>query len=711
MKKLPYYLVILCIAFFVSCSNESFEEVVPDTTGTDGDNPDPDTDPDPDPDPEDPGNTATDPCDFDLSDVTSGKTYVINCVLDLNNQTINLPDNVTFEFDKGDIINGTLNFSSGGKIDGRLMSSKLDLEGDVTLIDPTFQFFPIRWEIVEGRVAQPIAFQNHKNIQKVVDLVKSLGAETFSINKMDAFFDTEDVFTNTVRLPSNFHFKMSENTHMRVQPSNQNYATKLFMIQNAENVTLSGGFLHGERDTHTGPPTGSGTLVNITSGTNILVENVHISDSGVSGLTINSFKFATDPEYSPSRMIRIRGCTFDSNRRNNMSVTDGTDIIIENCKIYRAGIDTEFSIGSRPKIGIDVEPTELQRIDGVIIRNCEEKEGAGAALLAAGGNNVTFENNTTQSTIGWNIASNVKILNNTIDGSGIGAGLKDPVGRRTSKGNIISGNTVSNAITGIAATNGDTQIFNNTFINCKVAMIINALTNADIYENTIRSDKESSFGFTIQDYADDVVFRANKVNVTGRAIFSDFPNFDDDELDFKISFIDNTFETTKFALINGTVGMTLTGNSFNNGVRIDGSRDILFDNNNVVSGPPFSIELSNSEVSRNVTISNNTIENTDTGGTGNGIKTSSSSDVRNATGIVIDNNTIKVRGTNNCIRTTKFDNMTITNNKSGSEAQPTIFFRGDNSVIRDNVATAGPTDTVDVEGSNNTVSNNTTANN
>ncbi len=698
MKKYCRLQLVFSFLILASCSSDGSDIAV-----TPIDNENPVT--------QKPENTAIDPCDFDLSNVTSGKTYVINCVLDLNNQKINLPDNVTFEFDKGDIINGTLNFSSGGKIDGRLMNSRLQLEGDVKLIDPTFQFFPIRWEIVEGRVTQPVAFQNHKNIQKIVDLVKSMRAETFAINKMDAFFDTQDVFTNTVRLPSNFHFKMSEKTHIRVQPSTQNYATKLFMIQNAENVTLSGGFLHGERDIHNGPPTGSGTLVNITSGTNILLENVHISDSGVSGLTINSFKFATDPEYSPSSMIRIRGCTFDSNRRNNISVTDGTDIIIEDCKIYRAGIDTEFSIGSRPKIGIDVEPTELQRIGGVIVRNCEEKGGAGAALLAAGGNNVTFEGNTTESTIGWNIASNVKILNNTINGSGIGAGLKDPVGRRTSKGNIISGNTVSNAITGIAATNGDTQIFNNTFIDCKVAMIINALTNSDIYENTIRSDKESSFGFTIQDYADDVVFRGNKVNVTGRAIFSDFPNFDDDELDFKISFIDNTFETTKFALINGTVGMTLTGNSFNNGVRIDGSRDILFDSNNVISGPPFSIELSNSEVSRNVVISNNTIENTDTGGTGNGIKTSSSSSTRNATGIVIDNNIIKVRGTNNCIRTTNFDNLTITNNKSGSELQPTIFVRGNNNIIENNLATSGPVNTIDVEGNNNMISNNGVLNN
>jgi len=53
-----------------------------------------------------PPNTATKPCDFSLSTATVGDTLIIDCVLDLQNQSVSLPSNVTLEFDKGDIING-----------------------------------------------------------------------------------------------------------------------------------------------------------------------------------------------------------------------------------------------------------------------------------------------------------------------------------------------------------------------------------------------------------------------------------------------------------------------------------------------------------------------------------------------------------------------------------------------------------------------------
>lgn len=706
MKTFCYQLlIVLTFCFITSCSTESVDEVISsdeDEEITDGDT-DGDSDSDSDGD-QDSDITSDTPCDFDLSSITTNSTVTIDCLLDLNGETINLPPNVNFDFDGGDIFNGKLVFS-GGYIDGRLLNYKLEIEGDATLKDPTFNFKTSRWDIKEGNTSKENAIQNHVTLQKVVDLVKTMEGATFKVGPMDAFFDTDHIWTAAVSLPSNFHFAMSDTTIMRVYPSAVNFSTILFRLLEVENVTLSGGQLIGDRDLSTGPPTSSGTMVNITTGINVTVDNMHISFSGVSGLTVNSSKFAQDPDYIPSRDVIIKNCTFDSNRRNNLSVTDGVDIIIDNCKLYRAGIDTANSVGSSPEIGIDVEPDERQKIDGVIIRNCFEEGGAGASIVASGGNDITITGCDLQRPVAYNIASNVKIINNTIREGGIDAGIKSDVGRERNRGNVISGNTIKNFGVGIKAYNQDIQIFDNTILNCDVGIILNAVKDCEIYNNTITSDKDNSFGFTALDYVDDVLVRNNTIDVNGRPMLLDVINNNTEEQAYKLTFQDNMFTTTKFGIMRNCFGIELRGNTFDNGMRIDACQEVIFHDNSIINTDPFTLHLFNSETSRNITVTNNTIENTDTNGLGNGILISTSSNTRLDSNILIQNNDIKVRGFNNGINLDGFNGVTIDNNRGESQDRPFIFYRGDNGAIINNTTIAGPNPN-DIEGNNNTISNN-----
>jgi len=157
-----FFIIFLCTLVF-ACSNESLEEVAPNGTDDPVNNPDPD--PNPNPEPDIPDNTATEPCAFDLSGIQANETISIDCVLDLEGKTVNLPENVTLSFDKGDIFNGTINFGTGGKIAGELLSSKLTLEGDVQLINPIFKFFASRWDVVEGTTTSDIALENTKKLE------------------------------------------------------------------------------------------------------------------------------------------------------------------------------------------------------------------------------------------------------------------------------------------------------------------------------------------------------------------------------------------------------------------------------------------------------------------------------------------------------------------------------------------------------------------
>jgi len=75
--------------------------------------------------PEDPPVESETPCEYDASSFTAGSLNSINCVLDLGGASINLPTDVSFDYDGGKIINGTLVFT-GGYIDGNLLNSSLN---------------------------------------------------------------------------------------------------------------------------------------------------------------------------------------------------------------------------------------------------------------------------------------------------------------------------------------------------------------------------------------------------------------------------------------------------------------------------------------------------------------------------------------------------------------------------------------------------------
>jgi len=624
----------------------------------------------------------------------------------LNGETINLPPNVNFDFDGGDIFNGKLVFS-GGYIDGRLLNYKLEIEGDARLKDPTFNFKPSRWEIVEGQTTQPIAFRNHEIIQEVVDTVKEMGAETFNINKLDAFFDSDDQWNPVVFLPSGFHFKMSNNTHLRIFPSDRNrFTTRLFFIYKQNDITISGGNLYGDRDLHgSNAAARTGVLIWISSGQNILVENVKLSFAGSAGLTINSAVFPyTNPGYVPSKFVTVTGCIFDSNRSNNLSVTDGEDITIEKCEFYRAGISTPFSNGLSPISGIDVEPDDGQRIERVTISDNLEREGAGASFIASGGNEIKILNNDLESPLAWNAASNVHVIGNTLQG-GLAAGLKSAYALSKSVGNIVSGNTIMNSKTGtgIAARNDDIKIFDNNIINCTVGIQLDGLEDSEIYNNTITSNIEVSFGFNAIDYVDNVIVRNNTIELPGRALFLDLVNLKEEDNNRTFTFKDNIFNTGNFANIKGTFGLSLINNTSTSGFGISDSKNIVVHKNTITTGSPFCILVSRSGSSQNVEITENILENTDGFGQGPGIFLNSFGDnlAVEDSNFVVRGNRINVQGTNNAIRVKDFDGVTLDANIGVTNNNSFINYRGNNGSITQNTNSSANPNVI--EGTNNTV--------
>ena len=517
--------------------------------------------------PEPPEIKVTDPCNFDILDISPNSTININCLLNLNNKEITLPENVKFNFNGGDIINGTLIFD-GGTIDGELLNSKLTIKGSVKLASKEFKFKTDRWDITEGKVSNEIALTNRKNINKTIELVKKLGGEVFELSKMDAYFNVEAnrgealyKSERAIRIPSNFHFKMNDDTFLRVQPTHF-AGYNLFTLYLTDYSIISGGNLIGDRYEHDYSPIIDlqgvnrdtheyGILISIIGAHNAVIDDVKMSDPIGDGIFV-SHKVIRNPDGSltngnkTSEQVIIKNCIIKEARRNGISIVDVDDITIENCQILdtgkgeqtfdSAGNKIYSSAGTLPKYGIDIEPIrriingvviEDQRVENIKINGGTFKGNEFGDIVCAFGTNISIDNNFFDKWVAGGAANNVKITNNTFKSrfatteSIFAISIKSHFkrGEELVHDFLVSGNNISGYSVGMNLSADKHQILNNTFTNCVSGIVFGKLSNTLIKGNIITSDIRNSYGYrTRKTLAQNVVIDGGDVNVTNRPI-------------------------------------------------------------------------------------------------------------------------------------------------------------------------------------------------
>jgi hypothetical protein len=558
---------LLLILSLTSCSDdeifiepEAVEEVVDDEVPTEAEE---------DTKEEEEEKDITLPCDFSLSEVKPNSTVIVDCEINLEGNTVNLPSGVTLVYEGGKIENGTINFSGNTTIDGELLNNTIKLGGTNPILkDNTFRFSPERWGIVEGKVTDPVALENKKILQDVINKAKEIGVTIFEIDRIDAFFKVSgltqfgvpDGFAG-IFLPSDFDLRMTENTFLRVQPNNLN-KYKLFLIANGvSNVSIKGGNLVGDRDEHDySQPAGDthefGYLIQVFGASNVVVDGVHLSMATGDGIIISEKGHAFDEDRIESFDIVIKNCIIDLNRRNNISVTAGHDIIIENNQLLNVGQPTSKSKGTSPRFAIDIEAVRsggrvFEEVYGITIRNNVEKNSFAGAFIVHTGDDVTIENNDVESVIAFTVATGVKVLNNRIiapstdgNGTGIQAG-----GDFKSKDNVVSGNTIRNHPLGIVVSDESVEISNNTIENYTQGIKITNLINADITNNRISKPLHNfSIGIVGWGYADNLTISDNYIDAG------------DDSVPLQVGFnSDSGQESNSYTVENNT----LIGNSTN----------------------------------------------------------------------------------------------------------------------------------------------------
>ncbi len=637
MKRImpPNYLIVVFLTFcFISCSNENFEEVVPDGI----ENPDPDPDPNPDPDPDTPDNIATTPCDFKLSDLTANETKVIDCVLDLEGETFTVPENVTLEFDKGDIINGTINFGAGGKIAGQLLNSTLKVEGDIQLISPTFKFFASRWDIVEGSTTSDIALENNKKLESLMFFIKELGGDTFKIDKFDAYFEITKITPPArttfraskegINVPSNFTMEMTDNTYLRTFPAEAGVENgAIIAINDVDNVVVRGGNLIGDRDLREYSPNDVGLegshCMHIQSGRNVVVDGVKFIEGSKGGLTIYSKGFSTNPaDYKPSTNVTIKNCLFEDSRRMGISLTDGREIFIENNTFINSGQPSSNSDGGEVGYSINIEPArrrdantgellELQKVFNAYIRGNTETNSRGGFITVTIGQDITVENNDIGTRAVYSLTNGTKFLNNRFNADAGGIGTESWAifaagGGETVFNNEIGGNEISGYKTGIVVSSNEAYVHDNIINNTDNGIQLSKPNDTRVIDNVLNVTEK---GITATNtFINNGEVRGNEITTAsgGFHVYFTGVNQTDESLNYKATVTDNSFLNANKITISRVNGVTFSGNSVVGGIEIGDSNDIVISANTKIQ-PNGSDGIRIFGSNSNVSILNNSI--------------------------------------------------------------------------------------------------------
>ncbi len=168
---------------------------------------------------------------------------------------------------------------------------------------------------------------------------------------------------------------LTENQTLIMSPSallialpNNKSNSRVIWVFGRDNVKISGGHIIGERHTHTGTSGEWGHGIEISGCTNVTIENVEISQCWGDGIYLG--KYDNNALGNPaSSDITITNCNLHHNRRNNLSVTDASNVTIKNSQFNNAGFHNGQQ-GHAPQYGIDIEPNPGRTCSNVTISNC-----------------------------------------------------------------------------------------------------------------------------------------------------------------------------------------------------------------------------------------------------------------------------------------------------------------------------------------------------
>lgn len=234
------------------------------------------------------------------------------------------------------------------------------------------------------------------SIQRVIDKTSKNNTRNYVIIPKGIYLINTDIQKGGgIWLKDNTTVRIEKNAVLKAIPnSSTNYV--IIGIRNAKNVKIVGGILEGDRLSHLNNKGEWGHCVMILGKSfNVLLSGMTAHDCWGDGFYIGG-----------GRNITIDKVISDHNRRQGLSITAGSQIVVKNSVFKNTR-------GTSPESGIDIEPNENVIIDDVKIYNNYISGNAGNGI-SDGVPNIFIESSK---------ITNVYIAKNKITGNGINSSI------------------------------------------------------------------------------------------------------------------------------------------------------------------------------------------------------------------------------------------------------------------------------------------------
>ncbi|RZJ65786.1 MAG: hypothetical protein EOO50_12280 [Flavobacterium sp.] len=455
---------------------------------------------------------------------------------------------------------------------------------------------------------------NRECLQNQINLAKANGYDGLHIGAIDFYVNVTFATDKSLKIPSDFALIMEPATTLRVTPNSAaGYALMDIggLYENGadiHDVEVSGGQLIGDRILHNNPVI-NGHLVRIRSAHFVKMEGVTMREANCDGLYVTGNVISNQPNYTQPSNIAIHNCTFDSNRRSNISITDGYAIEITSSTFKNAGVNMGTSAGASPKMQVNIEgdrywadPEHTQLVwlkhpHDIKISNNVASGGAGASFYASLTDHVLIQNNSADTPIGYTYGDNISILGNTVvnpGGTGIAAGFNSATST-VNHDNLIDGNSIIDCNIGLVLNNQKTIVSNNKFKDCaSYAISFGHSKDNQIIGNNISSTVPNSSGIKVTNptMADNLEIRKNTIFIDGGTTSSGISlknlNTAAGQENFKLYIMSNTVSTTGLCLLTSVTGAEVIDNQFitMNAFTISSARNLIMKSNSLLNNAP-----------------------------------------------------------------------------------------------------------------------------
>lgn len=193
--------------------------------------------------------------------------------------------------------------------------------------------------------------------QKAIDSMAGLGGGIVRVRTGNYYIDAD----TSIKMKNNVVLYMYDTTRkliVRPTSSTRNHA---ILVEFADNVSIFGGRILGDRDTHTGTTGEWGMGIAIYGSTNVKVNRTYISHCWGDGIVVGSRK--NNGVTTVCRDITILRATSTNNRRQALTIGGVNGLEVDSCLFTHTS-------GTAPQDGIDIEP-DSDTAQNVYIRDCE----------------------------------------------------------------------------------------------------------------------------------------------------------------------------------------------------------------------------------------------------------------------------------------------------------------------------------------------------